>query len=112
MKEMTGLSLVVAASLAVNALADTASYYEVGGDNQDFVLADVPPGVTAVKKIGTGTMTECGALEGRSLLTEQGKVVISPYSERVGFRHYRFKVERCREETAPAGMMIFGAEAL
>lgn len=104
---LTGcLSLAVAVSLAANAFADASAYHEVGGDNQDFTLTDVPTGVTAVKKIGTGTMTENGALESLALLAAQGKTVISPYSGRTGFRHYRFKVDRNREATAPAGVMI------
>ena len=89
-------ALAVVASLATNALADEVSYYEVGGDNSNFTLANLPAGVTAVKKIGTGTMTDNGALDGLSLLAAQGKVVLLPNAGRTGFRHYRFKIERNR----------------
>jgi len=91
---LVGAVFAIVSSLSANAHADGISYYEVGGDNSDFTLSDLPSGVTAVKKIGTGTMTDNGALDGLSLMVEQGKVVILPNTGRAGFRHYRFKVER------------------
>ena len=93
---LTAAALAVVSSLATNALADEVLYYEVGGDNSNFTLANLPAGVTAVKKIGTGTMTDNGALDGLSLLAAQGKVVLLPNAGRTGFRHYRFKIERNR----------------
>ena len=98
----TAVILTAVASFATPVLADGASYHEVGGDNADFTLADLPTGVSAVKKIGTGTMTDNGALDGHSLLAAQGKVVITPNTGRTGFRHYRFKIEGNRSSGTTA----------